>query len=91
LSHEVKAMSNRDVARWHDAGVPDHLDYTAFAQLLEDPTGWSRHDFTTARAALANQSRALQESDPRDAKTRALLQEVADRLEAAIDTYVRSR
>lgn len=84
-------MSNRDVARWHDAGVPDDLDYTAFAQLLEDPTGWSRHDFTTACAALANQSRALQESDPRDAKTRALLQEVADRLEAAIDTYVRSR
>jgi hypothetical protein len=71
--------------------VPDDLDYAALAQLLEDPTAWNRHDFTTARAALAHQSRALQESDPRDTTTRALLQEVVERLEAAIDSYVRSR
>jgi hypothetical protein len=71
--------------------VLDDLDYAALAQLLEEPTAWSRHDFTTARAALAHQSRALQESHPRDTKTRMSLQEVVDRLEAAIDTYVRSR
>jgi hypothetical protein len=71
--------------------VPDELDYRAFARLLEDPATWSRSDFTAARAALAHQWRAVRESDPRDAKTRASLQDVADRLEAAIDTYVRSR
>jgi hypothetical protein len=41
--------------------------------------------------ALAHKARAVQQSDPRDAKNRASLQDVADRLEAAIDTYVRSR
>jgi hypothetical protein len=71
--------------------VPDELDQVTLAQLLEDPAAWSRHDFTTARAALAHQSRALQESDPRDTKTRASLQEVVERLNAAIDAYVRSR
>jgi hypothetical protein len=71
--------------------VPDELDYRALARLLENPVAWSRSDFTAARAALAQQSWAVQESDPRDAKTRASLQDVADRLEAAIDTYVRSR
>jgi hypothetical protein len=71
--------------------VPDDLDYAALAQLLEHPTAWSRYDFTTARAALAHQSRALHESDPRDPKTSASLQGVVDQLEAAIDAYVRSR
>jgi hypothetical protein len=71
--------------------MPDDLDYAALAQLLKDPAAWSPQDFTTARAALAHQSRALQETDPRDAKSKASLQEAHDRLEAAIDTYVRSR
>jgi hypothetical protein len=75
----------------HHVGVPDNLDYAAFAQLLEGPTAWSRQDFTTARAALAHQWRALQESNPRDTNTYASLQEVVEQLEAAIDAYVRSR
>jgi hypothetical protein len=72
-------------------GVPDDLDYTALGQLLEDPAAWSRRDFTTARALLANQWRAVRESDPKDAKTRASLQEVVERLQAAIGAYVASR
>jgi hypothetical protein len=71
--------------------VSDELDYGALARLLEDPATWSRTDFTAARTALAYQWRAEQEADPRDAKTRAALQDIANRLEAAIDTYVRSR
>jgi len=84
-------QNRRDHSRWHHAGVPDDLDYAALAQLLQAPTAWSRQDFTAARAALAHQSRALQESDPRDTRTRASLQDVVDGLEAAIDRYVRSR
>jgi hypothetical protein len=72
-------------------GVPDDLDYTALGELLEDPAAWSRHDFTTARAILANQWRSIQESDPKDAKTRASLEEVVEQLQAAIDAYVASR
>ena len=71
--------------------MPDELDYEALARLLEDPVSWSRADFTAARSALAHQTRAVRESGPLDAGTRASLQEVADRLEAAIDAYVRSR
>jgi hypothetical protein len=91
VTSEHWARTHFALARWHHCDVPDELDYRALARLLENPEAWSRSDFTAARAALAQQSRVVQESDPQDAKTRASLQDVADRLEAAIDTYVRSR
>jgi len=74
------------------AGTSDGLEYrAALTRLLRDPMNWSRADFTAARAALAHRGRALRTSDLRNAESQASLEDIADELEAAIDTYVRSR
>jgi hypothetical protein len=73
------------------AGTSDGLEYrAALTRLLRDPMNWSRADFTAARA-LAHRGRALRTSDLRNAESQASLDDIADELEAAIDTYVRSR
>jgi hypothetical protein len=70
--------------------MADEVDYQELARLLEDPAAWSRADFTPPVPHWPT-SRAPSRSPIRAMRSTSVAAEVADRLDAAIDTYVGSR
>jgi hypothetical protein len=67
--------------------VPDNFDYGWLDELLGNAPQWSADDLKTPRSLLANQKRALEDTHPRDRRSRHSLQQVVDALEQAIETY----
>jgi hypothetical protein len=67
--------------------VPDDFDYLWLDEFIANAPHWSDDDLATARSLLANQRRALSDTNPRDRRNRMNLQQVVDSLEQAIESH----
>jgi hypothetical protein len=68
--------------------VPDNEDYQWLGWLVSHPDEWTDDDLSTARSLIVDQRRAIEESQPLDAKTLRSMQEVVDQLEAAVRAHL---
>lgn len=68
--------------------MPDDFDYAWLGWLMDHPEKWKDNDLAAARSIVSDQMRAIQDTHPKDVKSRQSYQEVVDRLEAAIRTYL---
>lgn len=64
--------------------MPDDEDFAELARLLADPASWTRRERLTMQLVLREQTAQLTAAHPRDVNRRTRLQDLVDRVDAAI-------
>jgi hypothetical protein len=68
--------------------VPDDQDYEWLRWLVDHPEQWTDKDLSAARFMISSLKRAIEDMHSKDLMGRRRAQEVVDRLEAAVQSYL---